>query len=136
MRLIDADALVIAESYRAKNASNEGISDAYRQALWDIAHCETIEAEPVVRCRDCRKRRSRECPMCDCEQLWDEDDGWVDAFRDRTVDEGYCHMGVKMDGKGIDVPGKICPATKLPCCDCVPGTPCAKMDGGTDHAAD
>lgn len=45
--------------------------------------------------------------------------------------EPYCHCGAKMDGKDIDVPGKICPATKLPCCDCVPGTPCAKMDGGS-----
>lgn len=58
----------------------------------------TIEAVPVVRCRDCRKRRSRECPMCDYEQLWDDDEGWIDAYRDRTEDEGFCHKGAKMDG--------------------------------------
>lgn len=58
----------------------------------------TIEAEPVVRCKDCRKRRSRECPMCDHEELWDDGEGWIDAYRDRTEDEGFCHKGAKMDG--------------------------------------
>lgn len=58
----------------------------------------TIEAVPVVRCKDCKNRRSRECPMCDYEQLWDDDEGWIDAYRDRTEDEGFCHKGAKMDG--------------------------------------
>lgn len=47
-----------------------------------------------------------------------------------TLERCPC-CGAEMNAKDIDVPGKICPATKLPCCDCVPGTPCAKMDGGS-----
>lgn len=62
------------------------------------ARAPTIEAKPVVRCKECRKRRSRGCPMCDHEELWDDNEGWIDAYRDRTEDEGFCHMGAKMDG--------------------------------------
>lgn len=60
--------------------------------------CPAADVQDIVRCKECRKRGGYGCPMCDCEQLWDEDDGWVDAFRDRTEDEGFCHKGVKMDG--------------------------------------
>ena len=94
MRLIDADKII--NDLEAMRTQFDAI--ALDGLIRGIEEQPTIEAEPIVRCRDCRKRRSRECPMCDCEQLWDEDDGWVDAFRDRTVDEGYCHMGAKMDG--------------------------------------
>ena len=88
----------------SRSAAIEALIDAMcmtghqSRAIDAVRFLPTIEAEPVVRCRDCRKRRSRECPMCDYEQLWDDDEGWIDAYRDRTEDEGFCHKGAKMDG--------------------------------------
>ena len=88
----------------SRSAAIEALIDAMcmtghqSRAIDAVRFLPTIEAEPVVRCRDCTKRRSRECPMCDREELWDDGEGWIDAYRDRTEDEGYCHMGAKMDG--------------------------------------
>ncbi len=109
MRLIDADAL---KEYLSNRYMHEifpdwwGLPIDIREKIGllgstvkqAILNSPTIEAEPVVRCRDCKKRRSRECPMCDYEQLWDDDEGWIDAYRDRTEGEGYCHKGAKIDG--------------------------------------
>lgn len=92
MRLIDADEL---RSRLIKYLEEDCFMT---DVLVVVDTFPTIEAEPVVRCRDCRKRRSRECPMCDYEQLWDDDEGWIDAYRDRTEDEGFCHKGAMMDG--------------------------------------
>ena len=92
MRLIDADALVFTETYRAKNASNEKISDAYRQVLWDIAHCETIEAEPV---RHSYWTRDGECNGCGELGLYNGNEEIVRAR--------WCpHCGAKMEGSVED----------------------------------
>lgn len=103
MRLIDADALERRMNERlrtleAENGPYDHYACGYEDAIDEIEDAPTVEAVPVVRCKDCRKRRSRECPMCDYEQLWDDDEGWIDAYRDRTEDEGFCHKGAKMDG--------------------------------------
>ena len=53
MRLIDADAL----------ENQFGISDADLLALDEIRHAPIVDAEVVVRCKDCRKFKTYACRM-------------------------------------------------------------------------
>lgn len=85
MRLIDADALMAL----AHNHINRTVD------CNDIARFPTVDAVPVVRCRDCRNRQNpEECPMCFTEVV-DVVGGRMYKFTDLTHDGGYCHMGVE-----------------------------------------
>lgn len=53
MRLIDGDEL----------ENQFGISDADILALDEIRHAPTVDAEVVVRCRDCRRFKTYGCRM-------------------------------------------------------------------------
>ena len=44
--------------------------------------------EVMVRCRDCAKRDTEDCPM----RFWDEYD---DGYTDNTKDDGFCDRGEK-----------------------------------------
>lgn len=57
---------------------------------------------PVVRCRDCKHRGTDYCPMLQEVEDYDEDAGWDYRYVDNTDDDGYCHMGSKMDGGDTD----------------------------------
>lgn len=63
-----------------------------------LGEAPTIDAVPVVRCRDCIHRGYDACPMCHDECGYDEDDGYDYWTVDNTTDDGFCHMGAKMDG--------------------------------------
>lgn len=54
MRLIDADAL----------ENQFGISDADLLALDEIRHAPTVDAEVVVRCKDCKHYRNHPNGLC------------------------------------------------------------------------
>ena len=60
MRLIDADALKVAlrfaESHMIHGESEwlKGYVEGLRAAIAAVKDCATIEAEPVVRCKDCK----------------------------------------------------------------------------------
>ena len=69
----------------------------------DLIHMPTIDAVPVVRCVECIHRCTDCCPMCHEEYYYDEDDGGDWVTRDMTVDDGFCHMGEKMEGGSGDV---------------------------------
>lgn len=59
-----------------------------------LLNAPTIDAVPVVRCKDCRFRGNPlNCPMCHEEEYYDEDCGFDDIVRDKTTDEGYCQKG-------------------------------------------
>lgn len=59
-----------------------------------------VDAVEVVRCKDCKHRGIvRECPMCYTEDSYDEDYGFDYWDVDKTVDEGFCHCGEKMDAE-------------------------------------
>lgn len=61
-----------------------------------------LDAVPVVRCRECWKRgNERECPMCH-----EEFDGCDYCTIDYTSDDGFCHMGKKMDAKEVETDGQ------------------------------
>ena len=97
MRLIDADAALETIDRREKlmigdkRVSVESIKNF-------VNNRPTIDAEPVVRCKDCIHRGFDDCPMCHDEYSYDEDDGANYWTVDNTVDDGFCHKGEKMDG--------------------------------------
>lgn len=65
--------------------------------------CPTIEAEPVVRCKDCRHRYDVEhCPMCQ-EHDYRDEDGDCDYYTvDRTTDNGFCDRGERWEENADD----------------------------------
>jgi hypothetical protein len=69
---------------------------ALSEGLTDGRFGITVDAVPIVRCKECKYRGDElRCPMCFDE--WDEDDpGFLRI--DNTVDDGFCHKGAKMDG--------------------------------------
>ena len=93
VRLIDAKLLTTNIAQIAKNCAR---SDAQKaligRILFMIENMPTIEAEPVVRCKDCKYRQDddfcggRGCPA----QL--------------VPDDGYCDRGARMDGDSDDEP--------------------------------
>lgn len=61
MRLIDADALKITVEY---GYDNKGVLLVpYRDIKKSIEATKTVDAVPVVRCRDCRKFKTYGCRM-------------------------------------------------------------------------
>lgn len=95
MRLIDADAL-LEDGIRVSYAyNNDGIIlIPMGEARRSIKNAPTIDAVPVVRCKECRFRGNPlNCLMCNEEDYYDEDDGFDYIVRDETVDEGYCQKG-------------------------------------------
>lgn len=68
-------------------------ADAY-QYPGDLINEPTIDAVPIVRCRDCINRGNEiQCPMCHEEWTWNDDDGSDYYTVDRTTDDGFCDRG-------------------------------------------
>lgn len=82
MRLIDANAL--REEFKQGVYVVDGMCNVY-QILHNIDTAPTIDAEPVVRCKDCR-HRNKECRAGYCRMLG--------KF---TEDTFYCQYGAKKD---------------------------------------
>ena len=70
--------------------------------LVDLRQMHKVDLAPVVRCKDCKFRGFDACPMCHDEYTYDEDDGGDYYTVDNTTDDGFCHMGAKMDGGAAD----------------------------------
>ena len=99
-RLIDANALPM---HKVKIVHAFGLVEGCVVFPDSIAKAPTIDAVEVVRCRECKKRQDpRECPMCFTE-VEDIEGGRMYKFTDLTKDDGFCHMGAKMDGGATDV---------------------------------
>lgn len=80
MRLIDAD--------RARETA------ALDLVVHHLDRQPTIDAVPVVRCKDCKHQGDpMACPMCHEKYYYDEDDGGDWYTIDLTVDDGFCHAG-------------------------------------------
>lgn len=84
MRLIDADALECDTDW------SEYADDYISYSKFAIDNAPTIDAVPVVRCKDC-KYRDPEDKKCDCGHaiLWQlpRDDDWFCADGERRDDE-------------------------------------------------
>ena len=90
-RLIDANALM---KNIGKIPQLRGIT--YGRMKKAVEETPTIDAVPVVRCRECKYAR----PLV--QEEWVECIMW---FRGSLVD-GFCHMGAMMDAQDMDVHAK------------------------------
>ena len=91
MRLIDADLL--------SEAIHENVSALYEEAVWakedcltEIETAQTVDAVPVVRCRECKYRvknngHSKDgCPIIDTNIWMDDDDFCSHGEREEGAD--------------------------------------------------
>lgn len=63
----------------------------------DIARFPTVDAVPVVRCRECMHRgKAYKCPMRKLVMPYNGPGVWEDC----TEDEGFCSKGEKREGGG------------------------------------
>ena len=75
----------------------------YRMKQW-FEHCRnqqllTIDAGPVVRCRECKHRYTENCPMYFHDFYWLEGYGeYVDDDTDHTEDDYFCPKGERKEG--------------------------------------
>lgn len=75
MRLIDADALKYKQQVMYKKDGSDDVWAEWFTTATEINNAPTIDAEPVVRCKDCK--------------FWDE--------CDELDENGYCHHGERKD---------------------------------------
>jgi hypothetical protein len=101
MRLIDADALMEKLPVVEKDKQISLIG-AVADVVVLISDAPTIDAVPVVRCKDCKYRFTDNCPMFFEELTYNEDDGYDWIERDHTSDNGFCNEGARMDGEDDD----------------------------------
>ena len=90
MRLINADVFEELFDKQIEYGATD-IFDAVEDALQDTP---TIDAVPVVRCKECKHRCTEQCPMFIKEYAW-EWDGFDLDYVDLAVDNGFCHRGEK-----------------------------------------
>ena len=98
MRLIDADALMKQIRLLANRTSLGEItlpSIGGLEIVGLIMKAPTIDAVPVVRCKDCKHRGGYNCPMYHTETSLDDLDGFDDYNVDKTDSDGFCHRGEK-----------------------------------------
>ena len=80
MRLIDVDAFL----EKMKRTSR------YFDVKFDIEEMPTIDAVPVVRCKDCiRRYDTEECPMCYLSE---------GKYYEYTNENGFCDRGERKEG--------------------------------------
>lgn len=90
MRVIDADALPVK-------------FDGHIFAVWkcDLDAAPTVDAVPVVRCQDCKRRGTDDCPMYfEEDNTYTDDDGhreWDWTEHDHTRDDGFCDRGERKE---------------------------------------
>ena len=92
MRLIDADALGIDKANR-EMFDNKSYADGWNSAIEILKQAPTIEAEPVVHCKDCKYSKKFYITgnrYCD----------FHGAYEYPVSDDDYCSNGEKMDLEG------------------------------------
>lgn len=108
-RYIDADELVKSFELSIKSWGRDCNSNApimmraYQDALYRVKTAPTADVVEAVRCKDCKRRETFDCPMYYEERIDWDDDGYTETdilVTDNTTDDGYCNCGVKADGKG------------------------------------
>lgn len=100
MRLIDVDALI--ETMRENAEGNEGWYGDTWAFMRDVENAPTIDAVPVVRCKDCKHWDEHSQYGYDSENgvygnycmLWTPDD---DFYAVQTPEDGFCFVGERKD---------------------------------------
>lgn len=96
MRLIDAVAL---KSYMDECSKESKFRVYYGYAESFIDDAPTIDAVPVVRCRECKHRSTEDCPMYFHSSYWHEGcEEYVDDDTDHTEDDYFCQEGERKEG--------------------------------------
>lgn len=85
MRLIDADALIKGGWVLERH----GISNSLLSVM-SLADVPTVDAEPVVRCKDCKYRKTERCQM-----YWESEDG-REQYNWET-DDDFCSSGKRRE---------------------------------------
>ena len=107
MRLIDADKMAVDESEAYMSAQVQITDDlkwlvnfaAHSKIQRIIADTPTIDAVPVVRCRECKHRYTEDCPMYFHASYWHEGyEEYVDDDTDHTEDDYFCPEGKRKEG--------------------------------------
>ena len=99
MRLIDADQMAVDESEAYMSEQGQITDDlkwlvnfaAHSKIQRIIADTPTVDAVPVVRCKNCRKRHTWECAMHYESEDGKEQYGWEN-------DNDFCSWGERMGG--------------------------------------
>ena len=97
-RLIDANALMdVIKQHEYRLATKQGSID-YGMFTLGIQQAvdeqQTIDAVPVVRCRECKHRYTEDCPMYFHASYWHEGyEEYVDDDTDHTEDDYFCQEG-------------------------------------------
>ena len=95
-RLIDANALI---SYIDECSQESRFRVYYGYAKSFIDDAPTIDAVPVVRCRECKHRYTENCPMYFHDSYWHEGyEEYVDDYTDHTEDDYFCPKGERKEG--------------------------------------
>ena len=88
MRLIDADALGVGRC--SKDILPAAYCAGWNGLIGLIEKAPTIDAVPVVRCKDCIKRYDTdECPMCYLSE---------GKYYEYTNENGFCDRGERKEG--------------------------------------
>lgn len=79
----------------------QAADDVEKYTIAAIKNAPALDVAPVVRCKDCKKRGMRFCPMAHVyEKLSVDARGIIDREYvriDNTTDEGFCHTGERKD---------------------------------------
>ena len=100
MQLIDTNALLNVRNVRKVTEYDEGGWGVSYNAVpvEAVKAAHVIDAVPVVRCKECKHRGSSySCPMRKLVMPF----SGPGAFEDCTEDDGYCHLGEKME-RGVE----------------------------------
>ena len=105
MRLCDLDEIKIQvkRQYEDCHGYFGNKKAIYREAILavrSILHsAKTIDAVPVVRCRECIHRYTENCPMFFHASYWHEGyEEYVDDDTDHTEDDCFCPEGKRKEG--------------------------------------
>ena len=97
-RLIDADALMktVFNDVVLVDGEVKGVGLILAET---VDKAPTIDAVPVVRCRECKHRYTENCPMYFHDFYWLEGYGeYVDDDTDHTEDDYFCPKGERKEG--------------------------------------
>ena len=100
MRTIDADALMktVFNDVVLVDGEVKGVGLILAET---VDNAPTIDAVPVVRCRECKHRYTENCPMYFHDFYWLEGYGeYVDDDTDHTEDDYFCPKGERKEGAG------------------------------------
>lgn len=75
----------------------QAADDVAKYTIKTIKAAPTVDAVPVVRCRDCKHRGGYNCPMYHTETSLDDLDGFDDYNVDKTDGDGFCHRGERRE---------------------------------------